>query len=359
MNNTNDTGPAALKSSMTAASSTNAFAVAYLQLCEVSYLLPTSSIASAVAKVPPLNPGGRFTCAWGPAQTSDEANLVFVAVYDYGPGQPVFAAVVIRGTDVDVSDPIGILQQIWEDADVLSWGPMPWCPTSPARVANGSLDSLRAIQGLSSGGQTLQQFLESFLSDPANDNPVVVVTGHSLGGGLVTVVAPWLKSALGDSGVHSPIVPTSFAAPTAGNAAFAAYFAAKFAYAPRYNNSLDVVPLGWWNLSGVETIYHACGLEIPDLMYGLIFGWESLMSIAAVSYVQPRSSDAPLTGRCLATDDWYAELGYQHHTTTYMTLMGGKSVVPSPASFAPARHRSPRSTLYARFGSIAALVHRR
>jgi hypothetical protein len=349
----------ALKQSLLTPTSTDPFAVAYLQLCQVSYFLPISTIAPAVPNLPPLNTGGSWQCVWGPVQSPDEANVVYVAVYNYGPGMPVFAAVVIRGTDVDVSDPWGVIEQIWEDADVLAWGPMPWDPTQPARIANGSLYALSLIQGLTSGGLSLQSFLASFLSDPANNDPVLVVTGHSLGGGLVPVVASWLRSALASSGVNNPIVPTSFAAPTPGDAAFADYYDATFRYAPRYWNTLDVVPRGWWDLSGVTTIYDGCNLPIPDVPYYAILGWEGAMYLAGVSYAQQRTNNAPLAGACLVTTDWYAQLGYQHHTTTYMSLLGGTSIVPPPESFAPTGRVSRRSTAYARFGPAAAALRRR
>lgn len=104
---------------------TNPFAVAYLQLCQASYVLPTSNIASTVASLPPIVTPGYWRCVWGPATDPDGGNLVFVAAYyDQPTGLPVFAAVVVRGTDFDVSD-WGIIEQIWEDLDVTSQSPMP------------------------------------------------------------------------------------------------------------------------------------------------------------------------------------------------------------------------------------------
>ena len=328
------------------------FAVAYLQLCQVSYL-PAATIPAAVAALQPFDAGGRWRCAWGPAQPQDQSNLAFVAVYDAAPGMPVFAATVIRGTDVDVGDGWGILTQLWEDIDVTTQAPLPWAPTSPARVAQGTLDGLAVLQNLRSGGQSLAAFLAAFLAAPENNNPLLVVTGHSLGGCLVSVVAPWLQFSLGQAGVKVPIVPASFAAPTAGNAAFASVYDNAFGYAMRYNNSLDVAPFGWWNLSAVETLYEPCGLIIPDLAYGLIVGWQALMDVAEVSYQHPQTNNAPLTGACCAVGapSWYDELAYQHHTTTYMRLLGG-SPIAGQSAFAPSGRRPGRirSGLRARVG---------
>lgn len=347
-----------LKANLLDATVSNQFAIAYLQLCQVSYLLPVSIIASEVAKLPALNHGGSWECLWGPVQSADEANLVYVASYFHSPGLPVFTAVVIRGTDLSVTDPLGILEQIWEDADVLGWSPLPWDPTHPARIANGSIDTLATIQGLQHGGQTLEAFLASSLGDPVNGNQVLVVTGHSLGGGLVSVVAPWLKSALAAVGLTPQIVPSSFAGPTAGNGAFADYFDAQFPCAARYWNTLDVVPRGWWDLSGISTIYEGCGLTIPDTAYALILAWEFLLGAKRRSYIQPHTNSMPLWSSCMNSNrDWYVELAYQHHTTTYMSILGGTSIVVPPSFTATGRSRR-RSKLYTRFGTLSTCLRR-
>src|ERR1700704_4286015 len=100
----------------------NAVAVAFLQLCEVSYL-PLDEIKPTVEDpnaLPPLTPGGRWQCVWGPAQDDDTANLAFIALYHADPtAAPLFAAVTIRGTDVHIDDAWGIVREIWEDLDVI------------------------------------------------------------------------------------------------------------------------------------------------------------------------------------------------------------------------------------------------
>jgi|HubBroStandDraft_1064217.scaffolds.fasta_scaffold00005_123 triacylglycerol lipase len=345
-----------LKAALLEGGSTASSAVGFLQLCQVSYL-PASAIPVAVRRLPPLNAGGSWQCAWGPAQSSDQSNLAFVATYYYGPGLPVFAATVIRGTDTDVSDGWGIIEQLWQDLDVIFWEPLPWEPNHPARVACGTLDALTKIQGLISGGRTLQNFLTGFLGDPANGQPLAVVTGHSLGGCLTTVVAPWLKYALAQSGIRNPIVPASFAGPTAGNPAFARYYDSQFNSGARFYNTLDVAPCGWGQLPAVETIYQPCGLDIPDIPYLAIAVWEGAMYRFGVEYAQPATNNAPLTGTCYATNNWYDELAYQHHTTTYMTLLGGTSVHSEVMPLqSTVRARSLRSTLYERFGTSAGLL---
>jgi len=331
------------------------FAVAYLQLCQVSYCDP-SQIAAKVAQLPSIVVGGGvWKCIWGPAYNSDDANLVFVASYSTGPNlPPVFAAVVTRGTDADVHDGWGVIEQIWEDLDVTNQVELPWLINSPVRVAGGTIDGLTEIQDLTYNNVTLLQFLSSYLGAPANNNPVLIVTGHSLGGCLTTVVAPWLQSQLSAATSVLHVIPATFAAPTAGNAAFASYFQSTFGYSMRVFNTLDAVPFAWQNIDGLIDLYQGCGLEIPDLVYAGITGYDYLMWFAGVSYVQPATNQMALTGSCLSTSDWYSEALYQHHTTTYMTLLNGTSVA-CPTSVEPTPRPRSQSRLRKRFGPVSSL----
>ena len=303
----------------------NPFAVCYLQLCQISYATP-SSIPTLVPNVTPLDPGGRWQCIWGPAVDWDDSNLAFVAAY-YSGSIPVVAVTVVRGTDLEIYDPLGILEQLWEDMDAPWQGPLPWVNNSAIKVANGTLGGLSVIQSLTSGGQTVDQFLASFMLDPKNQNPVLVVTGHSLGGCLTTVVAPWLQFQLNRANAKVPMVPATFAAPTAGNADFARYFDSCFSHGMRYFNSLDVAPMAWGNISGMDDIYIPCGLPIPDFIYVLLLGFADAMWLTGATYAQPFTNNAPLKGQCYKTSSWYDQAFYQHHTTTYMSLLGGTSII--------------------------------
>lgn len=353
-----ESGVAALKQAALQAGPTNPFAVSYLQLCQVGYL-PASDIASAVAALPALNVGGSWQCAWGPAQDTDQSNLAYVATYQYGPGLPVFAAVVIRGTDANIDDGWGIVEQIWEDTDVTCQVPLPWASGAAVRVAQGTLDGLTIIQNLTAGGRSLFAFLAGFLADPQNNKPLLIVTGHSLGGCLTTVVAPWLQVTLAQKSITNPIVPATFAGPTAGNAAFGDYFASSFPYSLRYFNSLDIVPRAWWDLDGIETIYDPDGVSVPDLAEVAIIGFELAMDAAGVSYAQPPTNNSPLTGQFNPlVASWYDQAGYQHHDATYMKLLGGTSVTAEWSPPAVPRVVG-RSGLRARLGPASALVNGR
>lgn len=307
--------------------SSNPFVISYLQLCQLSYQSP-GTIKKAVEGLPPQNPGGTWRCIWGPAQDSDQSILAYVAAYYKAPGALAFAAVVIRGTDLAVQDAWGVIVQMWEDLDVLDQELFPWMPPgSGALVAYGTLDALNTIQGLRDNGQRLLPFLSEFLGEERNGQARLVITGHSLGACLTTVAAPWLQASLTQKGIDNTILPVTFASPTAGNAAFAKHYSANFPGSHRYFNSLDIVPLAWHSLERMKTIYDPDGAKPPEVVDLAIDAYEELMKLLGDSYTQPPTNDHKLAGRFATTaPSWLEQALKQHHTTTYMKLLGGTSV---------------------------------
>jgi hypothetical protein len=221
---------------------------------------------------------------------------------------------------------------------VTSQWTLPWLPvTSAPMVAFGTLDALLTIETLAYEGASLPKFLAGFLGDPANQKPVLVVTGHSLGGCLATVAAPWLRVALAAKNVNVPIVPATFAAPTAGNAAFTDYLASNFPYAPRYYNTLDMVPYGWSDLKGVKTLYDPYKLPTPGPVKNAIDTF--INDLGSLRYAQPGCT-GPLKGAFCPGFDWYQQVGAQHDHRTYISLMEG--VAPTCyTKLAPNRHYTP------------------
>jgi triacylglycerol lipase len=312
-------------------SSADPLTLATLYLCNISYAADITTIPGLVQKTPALATGGVWSCLWGPVQSSDQSNLAFVAGYSPQPGAAVQSiCVTIRGTNIYLGEDIwGILQQVWQDLDATVQVPLPWAPPgNPARIAQGTSDGLATIQGLTDGtGQSLGDYLKNFLGAAANANVASAVTGHSLGGCLTTVVAPWIES-IRPASYKGIVQPITFAAPTAGNTDFATYYTTMFKTARRFQNTLDVIPMAFQDLTDVVDIYSSYGLDAPDIVWTGIFGMQGLLDYYSVTYQQPAGGAQMLTGSFLISDqnDWYAQALHQHHLATYLSLLTHMSV---------------------------------
>jgi len=338
----------------------DAITLATLDLCTASYLPDITAIPASVQAAPPLAAGGKWQCIWGPAQDSDESNLALVAGYFQRPNAaPQTICITVRGTDFAITDIWGMLEQIWEDVDASDPRPMPWALNDPARIASGTLDGLAVIQALTdpATGQPLTQFLASFLAQPANANVTILVTGHSLGGCLATIVAIWIRILLPDH--RGTIQPITFAAPTAGNSGFATYYNALFPAARRFQNSLDVIPLAYCDLGGIDSIYAANTLDTPDIIWLGVLGMKGALDIMEASYVQPAQGQQILPGAFLPNDstDWYAQALHQHHLATYQALLTGTQVDTTALPQPTGRH-TKKARLTKRIGSIDTALQR-
>src|SRR4029450_2146766 len=113
----------------------------------------------------------------------DEGNLMFVT-YNKSTNQ---YAIAVRGTYPYFG--LALLVDLYEDLDVSH--PLPWqYPTVPgALVAGGTIDGLNNLIRFTSNGVAFHTFVDSQIAPSGAD---IFVTGHSLGGALTTVLAPWL-----------------------------------------------------------------------------------------------------------------------------------------------------------------------
>jgi hypothetical protein len=184
--------------------------------------------------------------AWGPALNADRSNLAYAA-RDSATGQ---LAVSIRGSDFSFW-----LNWIEDLAAVRQVPYQAFVSTAPntAQIAVGTAIGLRQVLAMVDGTQSL----EAFLTASPKQTPILL-TGHSLGGCLASALAPCVANWLGGA---STLSVYTIAAPSPGNADFAAYYNALFTLpsgpstAFRFFNSLDVVPNAWASLTTIETYY--------------------------------------------------------------------------------------------------------
>jgi triacylglycerol lipase len=307
------------------------FILRYMQLCRTSQG-PLDRIAPELADphFVEAGKGGAWRCEWGPAWDHLQANLALVASYRLADQTaPEKLVLVVRGTDV-THDAWGDMKEAFEDLLVLQQKPLPWAPTSPARVAGGTLLGLRVMDNLTSANVGLRQFLHQHLGDPATRPKELVITGHSLGGCLATVVALWLADDFARQRIDTPIRLVTFAAPTAGNAAFAALVTQRFPDSLHFYNTLDIVPQGWSDLPLVKTIYKPYGLSTP-VGAGLVIDlFADALSNARARYVQPPANRVALPGQHQSGLGWYKQVGAQHHAQAYLRLLGDTSAVIPP-----------------------------
>jgi hypothetical protein len=142
------------------------------------------------------------------------------------------------------------------------------------------------------------------------------------------VLAPWLLSGLAEAGKAVRMVPATFAAPTAGNQAYANYLGRTFPYAPRYYTDLDAVPRGWAQLESITSIYDGQGLSTPWAVEGTIYAFLGLMEATGATYAQP-GCDRPLQGVFCTGLDWYSQIGAQHdHNNYILQLKGDRPTCP-------------------------------
>jgi Lipase (class 3) len=284
------------------------------------------------------SPYPQWQVAWGPGLSDDRSNMMYVA----GSTAAGEYAVIIRGTDwsfvLDWLEDIGVF---------LGLVPYPYAADTGIKIAAGTAVGLRVLTGLNgttSGGG--QMDLLTFLKSTAS-NSGVFVTGHSLGGCLASVVAPWLATTPGTAG---RLKVYTFAAPSAGNSSFAAYFNGLFwdavtntSTAFRVYNTLDVVPNAWATLNTIKTYYDPfppCTQDIKQLI-------DDVQAVLANAYMQvgtgAQQSIIPLPGHLVFGTTasvgidpigdllFLYEAGQQHIGATYLKMLGATPVMAASA----------------------------
>jgi triacylglycerol lipase len=263
---------------------------------------------------------GEWTPAWVPGQ-EDRGYFAYVARH----GQAKRFVVAIRGTNPSLT--AGFVEDVLHDLDVRV--ATPWAGVQDAATSRGAARGVERLLGLDARGTTLLEHLDATLPDGAE----LWVTGHSLGGCLASVLALRLAERYAPREVRVELM--TFAAPSAGNAAFARVVETTFPTAQRYYNSRDLVPMAWHDLGRLPELYDAPGPRCSPILAA----WATLAAKHAkeLGYTQPGSGTAlgpaPSAGQAakgllgkirafFRPGVFEVEALKQHDPNTYLDLMG-------------------------------------
>ncbi len=240
------------------------------------------------------------------------ANPNYAAVFQYVDGT---YALVIQGTK-NKGDAT-------EDLDVTTQKSFPYIEN--AQIAAGTAEAMENILKLALHHQhepgrsvSLEDFLKGL---PAESQ--LLITGHSLGGNVASAMAPWLVGNIAaffnGSGpdVHLPqnLLAITFAAPTAGNAAFANFLDSQSNYQAHFNIN-DVVPHVWgtrdplnaWN---IENMFRNGPNPAPKEIWRIIKSKLETIESNGLNYTQTKG--VFFEGKIQGGLDWMKEMSYQHN----------------------------------------------
>jgi hypothetical protein len=286
-----------------------------MTLAAIAYAPDRATIQRLLADTT-LATSGTWSLAW---YGVDAGNQMFVA-RDAVSGCDTIA---IRGSVTDPHTRAFWIDWFGQDLSVFRLGDWPY-GGAPAgsKIAHGALNGLGSLLSLKDAdGNTLCAFLRSH---PSRRTPTSVV-GHSLGGALATVLAPYLQQEFAPTQETAMFQPVTFAGPTAGNAPFAGWLADRFGMAGnRYHNTLDIVPHVWQQLDWIAGSY-AGGPSLPFELKPLLDGIRDVLKLVRDDYTQPTAGVA-LAGAVAGGIDWFAEAGEQHATATYLKLLGAPPI---------------------------------
>jgi triacylglycerol lipase len=230
-----------------------------------------------------------------------------------------------------------------QDLNVISQEKWSYSDVPGAKISTGAYrgwNNIIQLKDKKSGKDLL-----SFLKEHTDKNTPLYITGHSLGGNLATVIAPWLTVQFKEAGrIQSLMNVITFAAPAAGNEEFAEDFNKKFPESIRVENTHDIVPkfpctsavtdLGKLysdslSAGSISVGYQQVSVSLTTafkMISGAILLTEYKNGLS--HFQQTSGTGMPVTVKLSGKNNsndigaWFAEAGYQHGIAQYATALG-------------------------------------
>ena len=223
--------------------------------------------------------------------------------------------------------------EILEDFEVVQNVLFP--PVPNAWISQGSSQALGDVLQLADDetGITLQDFLPTL-----PEKAYLVVTGHSLGGNLASVMGPWIATNVPNYiSSNQPEFPpnlgvVTFAAPTAGDQVFAEYLNRQEAYQAHFNVN-DVVSNVWAEtgelcIANLKKLFPPEGpAPAPPAVKGILDAIQAGMASNKVSYTQTRGQmfaypcSTPPADKKDELERWLWQLNQQHNDAYNATFL--------------------------------------
>ena len=248
--------------------------------------------------------------------------------------------VAVRGSLMEISwDAFD--NWIYQDMNIVEQVRWPYTADKAARISGGSYRGWKNLEQLTD--TATGEKLAAFLKRNITAQTPVVFTGHSLGGNLAAVYLSYFSDLLDKENRRCRLHLITFAAPAAGNAAFAKAFGARFPGACRIENKLDIVPkfpctdkvaalgaiyqqpaaaeimVGYKQATvSLSNVFKAvsAAMSLLELKNGLssFAATEGEKDILLTSSVSEQNKNNTVT-------DWFAEAAFQHSIRQYATLL--------------------------------------
>jgi|GEM_PF-2762014 hypothetical protein len=257
------------------------------------------------------------------------------------PADPLQFAVVLQGTH-DALDVFQDLCSEFQDS---------FSPVSGASVAVGGLAALYNVLGLNDQGINLATALQYWI--PWNERVTVLVTGHSLGGTLASLLAPWMACQFlnnqqpygPDDTLPGQLQVFAFAPFAPWSAEVEAFLSGSQNYTA-WMNANDAVPYVWQTAENQGQFYVGnmpqnlwpSVVSMPQDVINWLNAKTQAMAKNNVSYVQINNPQtftyalaAPPTSCSSDDDQWGWELSYQHnyaYCQKFLSALGIKCPPP-------------------------------